>query len=303
LLLLAFYSAGQNGDPARKGQARIGASRAPVHNKDSMTLPRSIRIFAALIVSTVAVSTTAGAAERVETIPTRPGITQGLFIVDAKGKPWAAAILYVGGDGKMALDGSGPTDLKGNFLLRIADRLSTAGIALVYPDTPSDQRNGFGNSRTGPDHMKDGQAVVAWTRQHIDAPIFVIGTSRGTISAVNIAADIEPGAIAGVVLTSSLMLPSRTTNAIDDAQLARVAVPTLVVHHRDDGCGVTKPAEVPQLMDGLKSTPRKDLIWISGGLPAKSGPCDGKSAHGYFGAEAEATKAMIDWMKATVGGR
>jgi predicted alpha/beta-hydrolase family hydrolase len=145
--------------------------------------------------------------------------------------------------------------------------------------------------------------VVAWARQHIAAPIFIIGTSRGTISAVNIAASMEPGAIAGVALTSSLMAPSRKFNAIDDDQLVHVRVPALVVHHRNDRCGVTRPADVPQLMDGLKAAPRKDLVWIEGGLPPKSGPCDGKSAHGYFGVETEAAKALIDWMKATVAAR
>jgi pimeloyl-ACP methyl ester carboxylesterase len=249
---------------------------------------------------TLALVTAARAADRVDTIPTRPGVTQGLYIVDAKGTPWATTILYVGGSGAMALDERGPTDLKGNFLLRIADRLSAAGIALVYPDTPSDHRSGFGNVRTEPGHAKDGLAVIAWARQHGNAPIFVIGTSRGTISAVNIAANVEPGAIKGVALTSSLMEPSKKANAIDDAQLARIRVPTLVVHHRNDRCGVTRPADVPQLMDGLKAAPRKDLVWIEGGLPAKSGPCDGKSAHGYFGVEAEATKALVDWMKATI---
>jgi predicted alpha/beta-hydrolase family hydrolase len=255
-----------------------------------------LAIFAALTQS-------AAAAQRVETIPMRPGVTQGLFVVDAKGKPWATAILYIGGNGKMALDERGPTDLQGNFLLRIAERLSDAGIALVYPDTPSDKPRGFGNFRTEPGHAKLGQAVVAWARQHIDAPVFVVGTSRGTISAVNIAAGLEPGAIAGVVLTSSLMAPSRKFNAIDDNQLAGVRVPTLVMHHKRDGCDVTRPGDVPQLMDGLKTAPRKDLVWIDGGLPAKSGPCDGKSAHGYFGVEADATKAMVDWMKATVAER
>jgi hypothetical protein len=252
---------------------------------------------------TFAFATAAHAAERVETIPTRPGVTQGLYIVDAKGTPWATAILYVGGNGAMALNERGPTVLKGNFLLRIAKRLSAAGIALVYPDTPSNHRSGFGNFRTEPGHAKDGLAVVAWARQHGEAPIFVIGTSRGTISAVNIAASVEPGAIQGVALTSSLMVPSRTANAIDDAQLARIRLPTLVMHHRSDRCQLTRPADVPQLMDGLKAAPRKDLVWIEGGSPPKSGPCDAKSAHGYFGVEADATKALVDWMKATVAAR
>lgn len=268
-----------------------------------MILLPSVRFLATLIVSALAASTMAGAAERVEAIPTRPGITQGLYVVDAKDKPWAAAILYVGGDGKMALDARGPTDLKGNFLLRVADQLSKAGVTLIYPDVPSDRRSGFGNFRTDADHARDGLAVVAWVRQHVDAPVFVVGTSRGTISAVNIAANAEPDAIAGVVLTSSLMRPAKSANAIDDGQLAAIRVPTLVVHHKSDGCAATKPADVPHLVDGLKAAPRRDLVWIDGGLPAKSGPCDGRSAHGYFGVEADATRAMVDWMRSVAAAR
>lgn len=255
--------------------------------------------FVLLTVSSLAAAAVE-AAERVETIPTRAGVTQGLYIVDAKGTPWATAILYVGGDGKMALDANGPTELKGNYLLRAAEQLSAAGVALVYPDVPSDRRGGFGNFRTEAEHAEDGRAVIAWARQRLAAPVFLIGTSRGTISVANIGARAEPGSIAGAALTSSLMRASKKANAIDRGQLADIAAPVLVVHHRDDGCNVTPPGDVPQLVDDLKRAPRKDLVWIEGGQPPRSGPCDGRSAHGYFGVERQATAALIDWMKATV---
>jgi hypothetical protein len=37
---------------------------------------------------------------------------------------------------------------------------------------------------------------------------------------------------------------------------------------------------------------------MSGGLPPKSRPCEARSAHGYFGVEAETIQRIADWMKA-----
>jgi pimeloyl-ACP methyl ester carboxylesterase len=256
-------------------------------------------VFAALIL--LALIAPAAGGERVERIPTRPNITQPLYVVEPEAKPWAVALLYVGGDGNMAVDANGPTDLKGNFLLRIADAMRRAGLLLVYPDVPSDMRTGMGNLRNGDKHAADAAAIVAWIKARTDAPIFVIGTSRGTVSAANIGAHLPAGSLAGVILTSSITRTLKQLGPVDDKALNAIRVPTLVVHHRDDGCNVTVPSDVPRLIDALKSAPRKDLVWISGGSPPRSGPCDGRSNHGYFGVERDASQAMIGWMKSVVG--
>jgi pimeloyl-ACP methyl ester carboxylesterase len=252
-----------------------------------------------LIVAAIAVLATTPtlAAERFETIPTRPGVTQGFYIVEPATKPWAVALLYVGGDGNMKLDAQGPTDLKGNFLLRIANQLKGAGILLVYPDVPSDLQSGMGNRRNDESHAADAAAIVAWIRTRSTAPIFVVGTSRGTVSAANIGAHSAEGSLAGVVLTSSITRVSKQLGAVDSAALSAIRVPTLVVHNREDACNVTVPSDIPHLFDALKAAPKKDLVWMSGGVPPKSGPCDGRSAHGYFGIERETASTMIDWMK------
>lgn len=264
--------------------------------------------FRVLLLTLLALSALAAtdteAAERVETIPTRPGVSQGLYIVDAEGPPWATAILYVGGQGNMALNAKGPTDLLGNFLSRITERLSKAGVALVYPDTPSDHRSGYGNFRSDPAHATDAAAILAWWRERSETPVFVIGTSRGTISAASIGAALAPGTIAGVALTSSVTRRNRSAlEAIDGKALERIGVPVLVMANRDDRCDVTPPSDVPKLIDGLKNAPAKKAVVLSGGLPPTAGPCDGKSAHGYYGLEDEATRALVDWMKSVVAAR
>jgi hypothetical protein len=299
LLLLASHSAVQNGDPALKGQAGIGVNhkgRLPVN------LSRYLVALASLLFLTAA----AAAAERIETIPTRPGVTQDLYVVQPTTAPWAAAILYVGGNGDIKLDSRRmPAGRVGNFLLRIRDQLLDAGILLVYPDVPSDLRgDGFGNFRNDARHVEDGGAIVKWIRANSAAPLFVIGTSRGTISAATLGGRLPPDTFAGVALTSSVTRQgARGQEAMDNAALARIAVPILVMHHRDDACNITPPADAPGILDKLKTSPRKDLVTIEGGLPAKSGPCDALTAHGYFGVEREAAQALIDWMKATIAAR
>lgn len=255
----------------------------------------------AMLVST-GLSSTAYATERVETVDSRPGVTQGLYVVTPDTPVWAVAILYVGGQGSLALDSHVPTDQAGNFLLRIRDRLLDAGILLVYPDTPSDKSGGYNNFRSDPRHAEDGRAIVAWTHKLSTTPIFVIGTSRGTISAAYIAAHLETEVIAGVALTSSVTRTSRSLGAIDGGMLAAIQAPTLVIANKGDLCSVTPPDDVPFLLNGLKNAPRKASVLLSGGLPPIAGPCEGKAAHGFYGLEDEATKALIDWMKSVVAG-
>lgn len=241
------------------------------------------------------------AAERVETIPTRPGVTQGLYVVAPDAKPWAIAILYVGGEGNIELKPSGPTNERGNFLLRIRGQLRDAGVLLIYPDTPSDKR-GYGNFRANPRHAEDARAIVAWAHKQGTAPVFVIGTSRGSISTAYIASHIGSESIAGIILTSSVTRTSRKFGAIDSDMLAGIRAPALVMANTGDRCDVSPPGDVPFLLDRLKNAPRKNSTILSGGKPAVSDDCEGKSGHGFYGLEDKAAKTMVDWMKSVVGG-
>ena len=66
---------------------------------------------------------------------------------------------------------------------------------------------------------------------HISVPVWLVGTSRGTVSAASVGVRLGPSRVAGVVLTSTVWAGS-----IAQVPLEQLRVPTLLVHNHDDGC-------------------------------------------------------------------
>lgn len=233
-------------------------------------------------------------AEDLVTLQTRPGVTEPFYVTRPAGAPRASLLLFTGGDGR--LTPYRPADLqRGNFLVRSRDLFVEQGFLVAVIDVPSDQTAGLGGFRLSPDHATDIAAVVAWLRAADPAPIWLVGTSRGSISAALGAASVA--GLHGLVLTSTVTrnAPADPSNvfAID---LSRIGVPTLVVNHRDDGCFVAVPADAPRLLEALSRAPVKQALLFEGGAPARSKPCEALSAHGYFGIEPQVVAGIADWI-------
>lgn len=238
--------------------------------------------------------------DRVIDIPTRPGVTQR-FLYLAPDNPRAAAILLAGGHGGLQIYANG--SLKwgdGNFLVRTRDLFVQQGLAVAIVDAPSDRQsppflNGF---RQTPEHVADLKAVIEWLRDKTAAPVWLVGTSRGTQSAAWAATQLPRGAGGpdGLVLSSTILVDPRS-RAVPAMPLERVAVPVLVVHHQQDGCSLCAFSETPGLMEKFTGTPRKELIAVSGGI-SKGDPCDAFAYHGYNGLEAEVVGRVAAWITA-----
>ena len=147
--------------------------------------------------------------QEIVTLQTRPGVTQSFFIANMGGtKAEAAALLLIGGGGNINLrtEGGQIKFGQGNFLPRSRREFIRNGILPVILDNPSDQQAGAGMSdhfRESAAHATDVRAVVAEVKKRYPGlPVFVVGTSRSTVSAAHLARQLE-GEIAGVVLTSS----------------------------------------------------------------------------------------------------
>src|SRR5437764_9714792 len=84
--------------------------------------------------------------------------------------------------------------------------------------------------------------------------------------------------------------PKRQVPSLRGFDYAAIASPLLVVHHREDACEHTPYATAARL------GARYELIPVSGGRPAESGPCEPLHAHGYFGREAQTVDAIAGWM-------
>ena len=236
--------------------------------------------------------------ERTVTIDTRPGVTVGLALVDPPGRPVASVILFIGGSGTLALwRRRRPLPLdRGNFLVRTRRMFAAHGFLTALVDVPSDRREdeleGF---RHTVEHRRDIEAVVAWLRNRADVPVWLIGTSRGTVSVAHLAATMK---IDGAVLTASVTGSGRRVATVLDARLEDVTAPVLVVHNRDDDCGVTPSHNMDMIKDRLIKSAAAEVMMFSGGTPSGHEVCGPLSYHGFLGIERKVVDAIAGWIKA-----
>ena len=237
--------------------------------------------------------------EQYVTIDTRPGVSQAFMLIEPAVKPVASVILFAGGTG---LIGISPTGIrsKNNFLVRTRRLFAQQGFIVATVDAPSDRQTGDGliGFRSGNAHAQDIKAVIAWLKRKAEIPVWVIGTSRGSISAANSAARISEGGPDGVVLTATVTEPSKSRPyTVFDAKLKTIRQPVLIVHHKSDGCRVSPYSGAALVAKKLKSSHKVEAIAFEGGEPPKSGACDALSYHGFLGIEDAVVKAIADWIK------
>ncbi|HZM45517.1 MAG TPA: alpha/beta hydrolase [Burkholderiales bacterium] len=231
-------------------------------------------------------------------IATRPGVTQRFLLLRPAQQPVASVVLFAGGHGGLDISpGGGFGWGAGNFLVRSRELFAQQGFTVAVVDKPSDRRDltGFRQTR---EHVADVKALIAWLRKETGVPVWLVGTSFGTYSAAYVASQLAPsdGGPDGIVLTSTTLTHDKI-RAVPDLPVQRIAVPALVVHHRQDGCPYCRFADVPRLMGGLTAAPAKELIAIDGGV-SKGDPCEAFSYHGYNGKEQETVASIADWIKA-----
>lgn len=213
-------------------------------------------------------------------------------------QPVAALLLLTGGDGLLTIDGDGHINRPGNFLIRTRESWVTRGFAVAIPDVPTDRSNLYG-SRLSASYGEILRQMVADLHGRTSAPIWLVGTSQGTVAAAAGAARLTGGEIAGVVLTSSLTRPSRvSTETVFGAGLDRVTVPALILSHRGDRCAATPPSDADSIRAALTHAPATEIILVEGGSPPRSDACEAFSEHGYLGIEPQVVTRIGDWIKA-----
>ena len=238
-------------------------------------------------------------------LETRPGVTTR-YLALAPARPKAAVLLFTGGQGVANIpDMPGPGWARnGNFLVRTRAMFRDRDLFVVVIDVPSDQRGGYFAFRGTAEHAQDVAAVIADMRKRAPGvPVWVIGTSRGTISAAAVAARLPQGKGAdGLVLTSSLTRPGGSkappggSQTVFDFDLASVTMPVLVVHHREDHCVATPYGDAAPLREKFARAQRSELLSFSGGSPRESHECEPQAPHGFFGIEREVVDAIADWI-------
>lgn len=241
-----------------------------------------------------AASAAAGGYEAIEIVPTRPDVTVRLLVMKANGKPSTALLLFPGADGARHFgEKDGRFWVSNNFLLRTARDFAAAGFVVVALDAPSDQSSGMTDRfRMSPKHAEDVRKIIAYLKEkHRISSLYLVGTSKGTLSAAYLAAVFDEPAVSGVILTA--VYPPSEGGGID---FSDIDDPVLIIHHLYDECRVTPVQGAFELKKRLTESPQVDLVIVTGGSLSASAPCNALSNHGFYGVERPVIQVIKDWI-------
>ncbi|KIZ44747.1 hypothetical protein OO17_09365 [Rhodopseudomonas palustris] len=200
-----------------------------------------------------------------------------------------------GGAGDIGIRASGEIAHGNNFLVRTRALWVAKGFAVVIPDA-LDHANLRG-LRSTPRYAELVGAFVGFAHAQAPVPVFLIGTSQGAIAAMNGAAHLRHGEIAGVVLTESVSRRGGSHETVFDAHPDQVNVPALVVANRDDRCKVAPPQDAEKIAAAMIHAPRVKILKVTGGTEQSARDCGSLSPHGYFGIEQSVVDAIAAWMQ------
>jgi hypothetical protein len=267
----------------------------------------SARLFAGLILLILAMPATAAQPQGM-TISTQ-FVTHVRPSTPSAGTPdaFASVLLLAGGNGVLSLDANGDVqELQANFLIRSAYRFLSKGLnvamldaAPTFPDP-----NGFNNLR----HTQQHAYVIGKVLEQVhlmwpSVPVWLVGTSNGSISAANLAARLGSSnpTLKGLVLTSSVTqpgnMPGEAVTSLSPG-IGSIKVPTLVVWHSGDSCAGSPSASAHTVFTGLTGLApgmKSEVVVKGGGWVAMPG-CSALGYHGYNGAEDDVIATIVKFI-------
>ena len=250
-------------------------------------MPRLILAFVLTVVALSRLALPACAQATVQDI----GGTQVLYAGPAR--PPAILLMFAGGDGTVSFNGGQIAGMRGNFLMRTEPLWLAQGFGYATI--------GSSSSLNGQRHTPAYAAVIAAAIDYArsrggNAPVWLVGTSNGTIAAANGAAHL-PGRVAGVVLTSTVAGQTRMGENVFSSDLGAIAVPALIVANQGDTCPAAGPGFAPSILAALARAPKKEIISVESHV-LQSDPCEAMSPHGYLGIEADVVQRISAWIRA-----
>jgi len=255
-----------------------------------------------------------GGCGEVALIDAQPGSTQRYAFQPPSGTAAPVTFLLLpGGDGYPKLDAQGcALRLKGNWLVRSMHLFQAAGFGTALVDAPTgfQGEDGLGGYRIEARHAQDIGRVIADVRAKTRGAVWVLGTSRGAISAVNAASRLNGEAAPdGVVLSSSVVsgqLGARkpwVAHSVFDLPLENIRQPLLVMGHASDAC-IRSPAALMERITARTQGVREQVVTVTGGPGgahlSSVDACEGRSPHGFIEQEAEAAAGIARFVR---GGR
>ncbi len=252
----------------------------------------TLALAALTVITAPSLAQRASATQDIKRIDTRPGVVVRVLPAAPAGPPRDALVMFPGSGGEDAFHRSAATvGLESNFLVRTTPEWTSRGFAVAIVDAPSDQARGMSDGfRTSPAHAQDIEKVIDYLAGKSFQPVFLVGTSRGTISVAYLGSVLRDPRIKGIVLTSTMGAHFMVPLALD-----HITLPVLIVHHRDDACRVTPFRDAAGLPRRLSRSSKVTFVEVRGGSAPHADPCAGLSAHGYLGMERPVVDVIARW--------
>jgi hypothetical protein len=247
----------------------------------------------------IVIACSSSAAHSGETLrlTTRPNVTTSVFwSPNPNPNAKATLLLFPGGNGGYGRVEGGVATSR-NFLVRSATLFRERGFNVAIFGRPSDQPDLDWDKRVSAEHIADIGAVIAHLKTLSDKPVWLVGTSRGTVSATAAALALDKKDIAGVVL-SATVTNTKFVGAVPRQNVSALQMPVLLYHHADDACRACNPNDLSWLFRQLKNAAPKRLMIVRGGEGATGDPCEAEHHHGFIGMESRAVDDIASWILA-----
>ncbi len=262
--------------------------------KSSGFLPKIslLYVFAmALVLASSHDCVSAQSSENLVSVETRDGIKISYWWMP-KQNAKATVLLLSGGEGGMGYKDGQPRS--GNFLIRSRDFFYQNDLNVVILGNPTDKPRLDHPWRVSAQHAQDALAVIENVKRKSNVPLWLVGTSNGTISATALGIALQER-VQGLVLTASV-LTWKIPQAVPRQDVGKISVPVLFYHHKDDSCAGTMAYELPGTVDRFISVRQKKTWITTGGENAKGDPCEAFHWHGFVGMEKQAVDDISNWI-------
>ncbi|WP_146186305.1 alpha/beta hydrolase [Limnohabitans sp. WS1] len=204
----------------------------------------------------------------------------------------ATVLLLSGGEGGMGYKDGQPRN--GNFLIRSRDLFFRNDMNVAILGNPTDKPRLDHQWRVSAQHAQDVSAVIDSLKVNSNVPLWLVGTSNGTISATALGIAL-PDKVQGLVLTASV-LTWKIPQAVPRQDVGKISAPVLFYHHKEDSCAGTLAYELPGTVDRFTNSKQKKMMIVTGGENPQGDPCQAFHWHGFIGMETQAVNDIAAWI-------
>jgi hypothetical protein len=232
----------------------------------------------------------------VEDLPLQGGGFQRVLYTAARRETKGIVVMFPGGTGEIDIEKSGHVKNAKNFVVRSDDLWRDRGYGVVLVDALDHQS--MRGQRSGAAYAEVTKKIIEFAHAQANVPVWVLGTSQGSIAAMNAASHAGGTPLAGLILTESVSILGGSHETVFDAHPDGVRVPSLVVANVDDRCKVAPPSMAQSIAQSIRHAPTT-VLTVSGGTQRTQDDCGSLTPHGYYGIEENVVDGIVDWMQKT----